>query len=417
MRKPDTIEWLYLDFDGFFASVMQQAMPALRGRPVGVIPFDIKNTRSTAMIACSKEAKAHGLSNVMSVAEACHLCPDLVLIPQRPDLFRRAHIALVNEISCEIPVTAIKSIDELCCRLDRFDIANPADLAHRIKQRIKQNIGPYITCSIGFAANRFLAKIACARDKPDGTTIWHPSDMPKPLLPLEFDDIPGIGRGMNARLQQAKIFTTADLLATQPKQLRALWGNVQGERLWYSLKGYALHAESTERAMYGHGRVLPPKLRNLTDSHGVARLLLTKVARRMRRDGFYAGRLYLNFSMRPQGWGTEVMLPQINDDPGILAALETLWRRAEAMLPRNIAPVKVFVTLADLTASDARQLDLLIKDDPERVRSSRLTTAMDQLNAKFGKRVVTQGMWPTLPGGNVGGKIAFTRIPDAEDFL
>jgi hypothetical protein len=57
MRKPETIEKLYLDFDGFFASVMQQAMPELRGRPVGVIPFETSAAHSTMVIACSKEAK------------------------------------------------------------------------------------------------------------------------------------------------------------------------------------------------------------------------------------------------------------------------------------------------------------------------------------------------------------------------
>ena len=91
MRKAETIEKLYLDFDGFFASVMQQAMPELRGRPVGVIPFETSAAHSTVVIACSKEAKAAGCKNVMRVPEALALCPDLVLVTQRPDLFRRAH--------------------------------------------------------------------------------------------------------------------------------------------------------------------------------------------------------------------------------------------------------------------------------------------------------------------------------------
>lgn len=70
MRKPQTIERLYLDFDGFFAGVMQQAMPDLRGRPVGVIPFEVQNAKYTVVIACSKEAKAAGCQNVMPTGEA-----------------------------------------------------------------------------------------------------------------------------------------------------------------------------------------------------------------------------------------------------------------------------------------------------------------------------------------------------------
>ena len=117
MRYADRLEALYLDFDGFFASVMQQVMPALRGKPVGVIPFTMANPASTTVIACSKEAKASGCTNVMRVPEALQLCPDLLLVPQRPDLFRRAHMALLNEIEMEVPIGAVKSIDEFYCNL------------------------------------------------------------------------------------------------------------------------------------------------------------------------------------------------------------------------------------------------------------------------------------------------------------
>ena len=88
------------------------------------------------MIACSKEAKAAGCKNVMRVPEALALCPDLVLVTQRPDMFRRAHQALLNEISCEIPIETVKSIDELTCTLDAAAIADPRGLASRINGRI-----------------------------------------------------------------------------------------------------------------------------------------------------------------------------------------------------------------------------------------------------------------------------------------
>ncbi|WP_245493536.1 MULTISPECIES: hypothetical protein [unclassified Mesorhizobium] len=87
--KPETIERLYLDFDGFFASVEQQCDRRLRGRPVGVVPFE--GTDRMAVIACSREAKAYGVKNVMPINEAKRLCPELVLVPQKPDLYRRAH--------------------------------------------------------------------------------------------------------------------------------------------------------------------------------------------------------------------------------------------------------------------------------------------------------------------------------------
>ncbi|MDE2133328.1 MAG: type VI secretion protein ImpB [Alphaproteobacteria bacterium] len=416
MRKPETIEKLYLDFDGFFASVMQQAMPHLRGRPVGVIPFETSAANSTVVIACSKEAKAAGCKNVMRVPDARVICPDIILVTQRPDLFRRAHNALLNEISCEIPIETVKSIDELACKLDRHNIAEPNALAQRIKSRIRHNIGEQITCSIGFAANRLLAKIACKVDKPNGVTIWPPPDMPMPLLALPLEDIPGVGKRMEERLNQARIHTMADLWNSQPKQLRALWKNVNGERMWYALHGYDIQAMPTSRGMFGHGRVLPPQWRDPKHSLSCSRLLLTKAARRMRRDGFYANRLWLWLDIRNGGWFGQREMPCVQDDHACLAALAALWDKALAAIPKRAEIVRVGVTLLDLSPANARQLDLLENDDGERQKCELITNTIDGLNRKFGKRVVTLGAWTPPPGGYAGGKIAYNRIPSAEDF-
>src|SRR5580658_6473242 len=136
------------------------------------------------------------------------------------------------------------------------------DWQKKIKDRIRKNIGDQITCSIGFAANRLLAKIACKVDKPNGVTIWRPEHMPAPLFALSLEDIPGVGERMEQRLNKAKIYTIEDLWNSQPKQLRALWKSVNGERMWYALHGYEIHAMPTTRGMFGHARVLPPDWRD-----------------------------------------------------------------------------------------------------------------------------------------------------------
>lgn len=414
MRKPETIERLYLDFDGFFASVEQQARPALRGRPVGVVPFD--STVYTCVIACSKEAKRHGITNVMPVLEAKQKCPDIVLVPQSPDLYRRAHHALLSEISAVIPVDAVKSIDELTCKLELADWNAPEALARRIKTRIRDNIGPYITCSIGFAANRLLAKIAGKLDKPDGVTIWRPRDMPAPLLEVPLADISGIGRRMEHRLQSAGIFTMSDLWRTQPKQLRKIWGNVTGERLWYALHGYDIQAAASSRGMFGHGRVLPPDSRDIQNAQAYSRLLLVMAARRMRRDGFYAGRLWLWLSLRSARWSQGIPLPIVRDDQACLTGLETLWKNARRELPPGAKIIRLGVTLLDLSPATGRQLDMFVNDDAARRRWESITLAIDRLNTKYAKTVVSLGPWTPPPGGYAGGKISYTRIPRAEDF-
>lgn len=413
MRKPTTIECLYLDFDGFFASVEQQAKPGLRGRPVGVVPF--AGTDRTCVIAASKEAKVFGITNVMNVAEALKLCPNLVLVPQSPDLYRRAHNTLLCEIATAVPIDAIKSIDELACKLDGDQSKRPDQVAFEVKQRIARNVGPHITCSIGFAPNRHLAKMACKMDKPDGVTIWSPEVLPYPLFTLPIGDIPGVGHRMKTRLAAAGITNTQALYDAQPKRLRKIWGSVTGERLWYALHGYALEAAPSERGMFGHGRVLSPGERSLKQARTMARLLLVKAARRLRREGYYASRLLVYLDLRGNQWVRTRSLPAVRDDHAVLSAFEAIWA-ATQQLASNSTVFRVGVQLYDISPSDARQTDMLLDDDAERQRWEKITQATDALNTKYGGTLVHMGDWAPPAGGNAGGKISYTRIPTAEDF-
>lgn len=414
MRQPRDPECLYLDFDGFFASCEQFAHPHLRGKPVGVVPF--AGVGSTCVIACSREAKRRGVSNVMAIRDALRLCPELILQPQNPDLYRRAHNALLSEIAMVIPIEAVKSIDEVACRLDLGQQKSPLVVGEAIKARLSRLVGPWITCSIGYAANRQLAKMACKAGKPNGNMLWHPDDMPGPLLPLRLSDVPGIGTRILHRLWRAGIVEMAELLDTEPKQMRALWGNVTGERLWYALHGYDVRVPISERSTYGHSRVLPPDHRGPASARPVSRLLLIKAARRMRRDGWSAGRLHLWLGLWESAWSGAIDIPALSDDPGILAALERLWDRAMTALPRPAAIARLGVSLSELCRTDRRQLDLLANDEPVRRRLETVTNVIDRLNRRYGRTVVSVGPWVPPPGGHTGGKISFTRIPRAEDF-
>ena len=421
MRKPETIERVYMDFDGFFASVEMLADKRLRGRPVGVVPFE--GTTRTSIIACSREAKIRGVKNVMPVDEARRLCPDIVLVPQKPDLYRRAHNALLSEIEAVIPIDTAKSIDELTCRLDENARADPEGLARNVKDAIFELVGPWITCSMGFAANRQLAKMACKASKRsdaggygNGVAIWRPEAMPAPLMAVNMEDIPGVGGNMAKRLYRAGIFTTEQLYAIQPKHMRKLWGNVTGERMWYALHGYDIQAPASKRGMFGHGRVLPPDSRTISGASEITRLLLTKAARRMRRENFYASGLWLWLSIRDGSWMGKRQLPVVNDDQAILSALAELWAEVAKTYPRGLTIFRVGVTLYDLSDASERQLDLLNNDDRQRRRWESASMAIDRLNTRYAGTVVSVGEWRPPKGGHAGGKISFTRIPSAEDF-
>ena len=186
--------------------------------------------------------------------------------------------------------------------------------------------------------------------------------------------------------------------------------------MWYALHGYDIAAKPTSRGMFGHGRVLPPGWRNVDHALACSRLLLSKAARRMRRDGYYADKLWLWLDIRGSGWFGERRLHDMQDDYAILEALGALWEKARRELRPRAEIIRVGVTLGDLTPATERQLDLFLSDDRERQRCETITHMIDGLNRKFGKRVLSLGPWIAPPGGYTGGKIAFNRIPSAEDF-
>lgn len=417
MRKPTEPERLYLDFDGFFASCEQFAHPHLRGKPVGIIPM---RQGSSCVIAVSREAKTYGIKNVTPLREAQRLCPDLILWPQNPDLYRRAHNELISEISMVAPVDAVKSIDELTCRLDATQMKNPLAVGLAIKKRLKAVVGPWIACSIGYGANRLLAKMACKDSKPAGNLVWHPKDAETILATKKLDDVPGIGSRMLRKLWAAQVWDMETLLKKGPGEMRALWHSVTGERMYYALHGYDIQAEPTERGMYGHSRILPPSHRRLDLVKPISRMLMIKATRRMRRDSWRAGSAYLGLAaITGDGgryWGDRHWMPSLSDYTGILQTLDNLWARAFAEVDPVYPILRVDVSLGELMPMAIRQLDLLADDEGQRLEQEAIASAIDRLNHRYGGTVITPGFWTPPPGEHTGAKISYTRIPRREDF-
>jgi DNA polymerase-4 len=415
MRKPAGVERLYLDFDSFFATAEQHLQPHLRGRPVGIIPVD---TPHTGLIAASREAKQLGIKRGMWVREARAICPDIALVAARHEQYVLLHDEIVRTVGEVLPVAAVRSIDEMVCALAANEAARPLEIGRGVKDAIARKVGAGLTCSVGIGPTELLAKIAAEMEKPDGLVIIRPEDLPGPLLRLSLTDIPGIARGNAARLERAGITDIAGFWALAPKQARAIWGNVEGERLWAELHGYAVERPQTGRAMFGHGRVLPHSWRKPEKFEICARVLTIKAARRMRREGFAARALSLWFTDKDTaGWFGEERFAPVWDDRSILTSLGRLFasaRRAEAPLNGR----SLHVALHDLVPAEEVAPDLF-ESTPEfqsKRRWERLSLLADGLNARYGRAVVNLGPWVEPPGGYAGAKIAFGRIPDMADF-
>jgi DNA polymerase IV len=406
---------LYIDFDSFFASAEQHLTPELRGRPVGVIPLPSEHT---CLIAASREAKAFGFKVGTPVRDARRICPDIVIVPARPEAYVRLHHGIVAVVGRVVPVGAVRSIDEMVCHLLCNEQARAGDLALDIKTALARDIGPTLTCSIGVGPNELIAKIAAEMNKPDGLVLIRPEDLPDALHGLAVSDIPGIAKGNAARLERAGVFDMRGLLSLAPKHMRAIWGGIEGERMHAALHGGQVVRPPTIRGAFGHSRIIPRDWRSPGRIAACARLLLVKAARRMRREGYAAGTLSL--SLRDQDrrqWGREERFAAARDDHSLLAALGRLLRQANADGALTQAKT-IYVLLTDIIPDADRPRDLFTTDEMIRTRNrwEKLSEVSDALAARFGDAASMLGIQRQPPGGYAGAKIAFGRIPDLADF-
>ena len=415
-----TLRWLYVDFNSYFASVEQQINPALRGRPVAVVPVE---TEATCAIAASYEAKAYGVKTGTPIWEAKKKCPGLVCVLARHEHYVEYHQRILEEINQHIPVTAVCSIDEMACRLmdNETSVERSTQIAHSIKRGLAANVGEFVKCSIGIAPNRYLAKVATDIQKPDGLTFLHGHELPGKLLDLKLKDLPGIGHNMEKRLLTAGIVHVRALWALEPKRMRSLWGNVGGEKLWYLLRGAELPDEETTRSTIGHSHVLAPDLRSAPKARYVARRLLLKAASRMRRMQYYA--TALSFAVRledgPRLEGGEQFY-RARDSFTLVHILDWLWEQLQREVPKARIK-KVSVVLHGLVPESDVQPELL-DALPESGRKARqkaehVSDAMDKINRRFGRDSISMGLLPSQGRSFSGTKVAFTRIPDMEEFL
>ncbi|HEY7645823.1 MAG TPA: type VI secretion protein ImpB [Hyphomicrobiales bacterium] len=411
--------YLFIDFNSYFASVEQQENPELQARALAVAPL---MTDSTCAIAASYEAKRHGIQTGTPLREAKRLCPDLIVVPARPDVYVDYHHRLIDEIERHIPVTKVWSIDEMACKLDRTQQTPEAAkaLARQIKQGIAERVGAHVKCSIGIAPSSLLAKVATDMEKPDGLVILRSEDLPGPLLDLPLIDLPGIGQRMRQRLARAGIDDVAALWAISPKHARAIWGSVGGERFWYALHGFDVPDLPTERSVIGHSRVLAPDSRAAPKAYLVARTLVMKAAFRLRHYGLAAGGLMLAGDKWEKGWASHIRFSPTQDSFVFLRWLAAMWPDLVEKAGSRAKFHHVQVALFDLGSAGERQHDLFVRADRETSQAHRcegLWGTIDRLNARYGREILTLASQLNQKKLHYAGtKIAFSRVPERFEF-
>jgi len=442
-----TLRSLFVDFNSYFASVEQQLNPALRGRPVGVVPV---LAETSCCIAASYEAKALGIGTGTGVAEARRLCPDIAIVLADHAKYVEMHHRAVAVVDTLAPVRQVLSIDEMECELTgRWQQRERAvGLAERIKAEVVAQLGECMRTSVGIAPNTLLAKLASNMQKPDGLTVIEAHELPQHLYGLKPKAINGIGPRMVQRLERCGIHTMEQLYAAPRELLRTAWGGVAGAEMYDKLRGQWYGPRETVAKSLGHSHVLPPDLRNPAGAFAVLNRLTQKAAMRLRKQNVYATSMSVHVRCR-HGYGSNrgqrmgddraAHIGETQDTAFLLHTLEQLWHSGLHLLAH---PVTVGVQLHGLieagqhtgdlfgfdeTAADAKGTSGTGKN-PEAVGSlsartaqkiepvrdrRRLLAAIDTLNDKHGKNTV---YFASAQAGldHAPMRIAFNRIPDLE---
>lgn len=224
---------IHVDMDAFFAAIELQRHPELQGKPV-VIGGDGDPSKRGVVSTASYEARKYGIRSAMPLMKAWHLCPEAVFLPVDYREYVRVSAAIKNILWEICPVMEDVGIDEAFLDVSQAD--KPAEeIAREIKERIRAATG--LTCSVGIAPNKLLAKIASDLEKPDGVTVITASDVKSRIWPLPVRKLWGVGPKTEARLGEMGIETIGELAALPPEKLIAGFGKSQGSYLYQAARG------------------------------------------------------------------------------------------------------------------------------------------------------------------------------------
>lgn len=255
----------HLDMDAFYASVELLRYPQLRGLPVviggGRRPADEVLLRrfGAARLAeippsafprlgdyvgrgvittATYEARAFGAGSAMGLMKAARLCPQAILLPVDFEAYRHYSRLFKAEIVKIGPVMEDRGVDEVYIELTDVP-GGQEDGGRRVAARIQAAIAAAtgLTCSIGVAPNKLLAKMASELDKPNGISVLHEADLVATIWPLPCRRINGIGPRTDARLAAAGVHTIGELAACDPDWLRSGFGNSHGAWLHAAAHG------------------------------------------------------------------------------------------------------------------------------------------------------------------------------------
>lgn len=400
---------MHIDLNSCFAAVEQQANPLIRNRPVAVAAGVAD---ACCVISPSYEAKRMGIKVGFRVRDAKALCPNIVILPPDPPKYRAVHLLFSKIFKSYSPNVVPKSIDEAIIDFTgtKYPEIGLGKVGAEIKQRMKSEIGDYITCNIGIGTNRFLAKTAASLHKPDGMDTITYRNLRKVFETLELIDLCGINKRFQARLFVAGIHTPLQFLdATAFKLKKEVFKSVEGYRWYMRLRGWEVDNVEWGRKTYGQSYALKEFTNNISELAPLLMKLCEKMGRRLRRGGYYASGIHVGcIYEKSEYWhlGRKVEKKLYNSADMYKEAIKLL---SKAPMKKTVS--HLMVNCYNLSPLSVMQLEL---DDSERKKRWDLSNSMDLVNDRYGEYSIVPALMMSLHD-KVIDRVPFGGVKELED--
>lgn len=378
---------IHLDMNAFFASVEQQANPELQGKPIAVVGASHRTVITTA----SYEARKFGVKTGMAIWEGKRVCPELIIVRGDNKKYTHTSARITAMLREYTPLVEVFSIDEAFMDVTHSQaLYGPAEtIAYQLKARIRHELG--LTCSVGIAPNKLLAKLASDMQKPDGLTVIPADKVQKTIDKLPVGDLCGVGKKLQKQLAlYLNIHTCGELGRTSEERLVRKFGIV-GRHLKLMGQGIdespVIPVEEEEQVKsVGHSMTLPKDIESRDEILKRLLQLSEMVGRRTRKYGLAGktvsvyvrlGDFHSNFQKQ-----TTLQTP-INLSDDIYQATVRLFDTMGIDQPIRL----LGISLSNLYEPEGQQISLFDSDR----KKEQLTRAMDAVNNKLGDFKVTFG--------------------------
>ncbi|KKR07032.1 MAG: polymerase IV protein [Parcubacteria group bacterium GW2011_GWC2_39_14] len=377
---------LHVDMDSFFATAEQQANPSLRGRPIVVSG---KEGSRSVIVASSKEAKKFGVKTGLLHHEAKKLCPQLIFVEPDGLKYDFLHRQLINVLAQITDKVEVFSIDEAFLDLSdcTHNLEQAQEVARRIKTMVFCDLGEWVTCSIGIAENKLLAKLASDKNKPNGLFIVDQDNIDQTLLESKLTDFCGLGpRTAKTLDEDFGIDSVSRLRELKIEKLVSLFGHARGLFLYNLCRGLdnspvVPDSDKDEVKSVSRSHTLPQDTFNKDEILVVLMHLCESLAHELRHKKLSAKTImiYLRYEDFTHG-GFRLTLPgYINDTYQIF--MIGYNRLMKFVLPKGVRLVGIYAT--NLIESFKQQNLFALEN-----KFDQLSPFLDKINDAYGELTI-----------------------------